>query len=118
MPGAPKDPRPRPLAGETSELLRALGHEVGNLLAAIRLSAHLLGAGEAGGETPADIEELARPSGDARALLDEAARGRQLSDRAVCQLVGVARTIADLAGSGTVEAGHLAEALAYRPGAT
>jgi signal transduction histidine kinase len=37
-------------------LARALGHEVGNLLTAIRLSAHLLGAAHA----PADRLELAR----------------------------------------------------------
>ena len=36
---------------------------MGNLLAAIRLSAHLLGVGEAGAEAPADIEELAARAG-------------------------------------------------------
>jgi len=57
------------LAGESAQLLRALGHEVGNLLAAIRLSAHLLGVGEAGSEAPADIEELAARAGVLLALI-------------------------------------------------
>lgn len=86
------------LAGETAELLRALGHEVGNLLAAIRLSAHLLGVGEAGSEAPADIEELAARAGVLLALIRPLLQARE-SERACLDadelLAGLGRALED-----------------------
>jgi len=53
---------------------------------------------------------------DSRALLMEAARTFQLSARAYLKVIKLARTIADLEQVSLVKAGHIAEALQYRPG--
>jgi magnesium chelatase family protein len=52
---------------------------------------------------------------DARHLLVRAAERLTLSARAYHRVLRVARTIADLDGEATVAAGHVAEALRYRP---
>ncbi len=51
---------------------------------------------------------------DTKHVLDEATDKLALSLRAVHRVLRVARTIADLAQSETVESGHVVEALSYR----
>ena len=50
----------------------------------------------------------------ARTLLESAARSAQLSGRGVTRVLRVARTIADLEHSRTIQEGHVAEAIGYR----
>lgn len=54
-------------------------------------------------------------SDTAKKMLDAAAEKFELSPRAYMRSVKVARTIADLDGSDTIEQRHVAEALQYRP---
>ena len=63
MPSHPRESGAEVVPGNSPALLRALGHEVGNLLAGIRLSAHLLVVGEAGRDAAAEIEELSDRAG-------------------------------------------------------
>ncbi|MEK7600185.1 MAG: YifB family Mg chelatase-like AAA ATPase [Patescibacteria group bacterium] len=64
--------------------------------------------------TNADIKQFASLDPEAEAILNSAARQYQLSARAYMRAVRVARTIADLEGSPTIDASHATEALAYR----
>jgi magnesium chelatase family protein len=48
-------------------------------------------------------------------LMRVAVAQMDLSARAYHRVLKLARTIADLAGEATIQAGHLAEALQYRP---
>jgi len=50
-----------------------------------------------------------------QALIKTAMNQLQLSARAYHRILKLARTIADLAGSESIQPGHLAEALQYRP---
>jgi magnesium chelatase family protein len=52
--------------------------------------------------------------GPARRALETVARGQHLSGRGVTRLLRVARTVADLEGSETVRAEHIAEAVGFR----
>jgi magnesium chelatase family protein len=64
--------------------------------------------------TNADIKRLGNLTPEAKALLDLAAERMELSARAYMRSLKVARTIADLDGSATIEPGHVSEALQYR----
>ncbi len=63
---------------------------------------------------PSEIDRWARPSPEARALLERAARKLGLTARAYHRVLRVARTIADLEGAEGLGPHHLAEAVAYR----
>lgn len=63
---------------------------------------------------PSEIDRWARPDRDGSRLLEHAVRTLGLSARAYHRILRVARSIADLAGSGEVASPHLAEAVAYR----
>jgi len=60
------------------------------------------------------LETHATPQEDGRHLLLQAAEAMRLSARGYTRMLRVARTIADLAGSGPVGRIHVAEALSYR----
>lgn len=62
-----------------------------------------------------DIKSKAQLSDSAKTMLDSAANKFGLSARAYMRSLKVARTIADLDDSNTIETNHIAEALQYRP---
>lgn len=65
--------------------------------------------------TNADIKTTAGLTAPAKALLDKASATLHLSARSYFKTVKVARTIADLEKSATIEPTHISEALQYRP---
>jgi magnesium chelatase family protein len=62
----------------------------------------------------ADLAHHCRLDAAGEALLDAATAKLGLSGRGLARVLCVSRTIADLAGGGTVQAVHLAEAIQYR----
>ena len=64
---------------------------------------------------PVEVWDYCRVDEAAQGLLQAAMRQMHLSARGYHRILKVARTIADLSGSGTIEPAHLAEALQYRP---
>lgn len=60
------------------------------------------------------LKTHAYPDPDGKATLDRAARNLKLSARAYMRSLRVARTIADLEGSASVQSRHLSEALHFR----
>lgn len=60
------------------------------------------------------LEDIAAPDAQGRALLTEAAERMRLSGRGYHRVLRVARTLADLDGSGDIRRLHVAEALGYR----
>jgi magnesium chelatase family protein len=65
---------------------------------------------------PSKIDAWCAPGPEGKKLLEKAVTDKHLSARGLSRVRKVARTIADLDGSDTIEARHLAEALQYRPG--
>ena len=60
------------------------------------------------------VNELFGVTDEAKQLLEKATAALALSTRGILRIVRVARTIADLEGSTTLQKQHLAEALQYR----
>lgn len=60
------------------------------------------------------LDDVATPDAEGRALLTRMAERFGLSARGYHQVLRVARTIADLDGSGAVRRPHVAEAASYR----
>jgi magnesium chelatase family protein len=65
--------------------------------------------------TPLEVREFCQVEPPAQSLLQAAMNQLHLSARAFHRILKLSRTIADLAGAGTIAASHLAEALQYRP---
>lgn len=64
--------------------------------------------------TSKEIKEFCQLNEDSAMLLKNAMERMKLSARAYDRILKVARTIADLAGTETIETAHLAEAIQYR----
>jgi magnesium chelatase family protein len=64
---------------------------------------------------PAEVRQFCQLDDTGRSLMKTAMQQLQLSARAYHRVLKLARTIADLAGSETIQPNHLAEALQYRP---
>jgi magnesium chelatase family protein len=62
-----------------------------------------------------EVASVARLTASSKALLDKAAKTLELSARSYFRTIKVARTIADLENSPTIEPQHISEALQYRP---
>ena len=62
-----------------------------------------------------DIRRFCQPELAGKQLLDTTLRRMQLSARAYHRILKLSRTIADLAGSETIQVAHIAEAIQYRP---
>jgi len=65
--------------------------------------------------TNGDVIQLARFSDSGKLLLDKASQSLNLSARSYFKTIKVARTIADLENSESIESHHISEALQYRP---
>ncbi len=64
---------------------------------------------------PSEVRDFCNVDASAEKLLKAAMQQMHLSARAFHRILKLARTIADLAGSDTIAANHVAEAIQYRP---
>lgn len=90
-----------------AEMLRAPAGETSARIAERVAAARAMAAGR----RVAAADTLAAP---ARALAENAAEKLGLSSRGFLRAIGVARSIADLAGADAIDRAHVAEALSYR----
>ncbi|MDZ4247320.1 MAG: YifB family Mg chelatase-like AAA ATPase [Dehalococcoidia bacterium] len=65
--------------------------------------------------TPVEVRQFCQTEPAAQSLLRAAMKQLSLSARAFHRVLKLSRTIADLAGSDTIQTVHLAEAIQYRP---
>lgn len=65
--------------------------------------------------TPVEVRDFCQVDSEAQGLLQAAMKQLALSARAFHRILKLARTIADLDGAQAISAGHLAEAIQYRP---
>ena len=63
---------------------------------------------------PGQLRKYCRLDGPGRDLIEQAVTRLGLSARAYMRIIKVARTIADLSGSGGISSAHVAEAVQYR----
>ncbi|HSR64271.1 MAG TPA: YifB family Mg chelatase-like AAA ATPase [Xanthomonadaceae bacterium] len=103
----PADLRPDAPAGEDSATVRAR-------VVAARATQHARSGCANAQLGQAGTLAHCRLSAADQALLERAIDSLQLSARSLHRILRVARTIADLAGSGTIATAHLTEALGYR----
>jgi len=109
VPAVPMDDLFASEVGESSAAVRA------RVIRARALSAVRAGAGKRNAAlTARELGRLAPLDPDSRSLLRRAAEAFRITARGVIRVRRVARTIADLAGSETVSAEHVAEGLQYR----
>jgi magnesium chelatase family protein len=105
-----------------AELSRAPAGEATAVVAARVAAARAVQAARYGEGGPAcnaeadgaALQDTLMATPDARTLAEQAAERLRLSARGFTRTLRVARTIADLAGSATVQRPHVAEALAFR----
>ena len=64
---------------------------------------------------PAEVRQFCDVDSAGKSLLRAAMQQLHMSARAYHRILKLARTIADLAGSETIQTQHLAEAIQYRP---
>jgi magnesium chelatase family protein len=64
---------------------------------------------------PTEVRRICQLDEEGRALVKAAMQQLGMSARAFHRILKLARTIADLAGSESIETPHLAEAIQYRP---
>jgi len=64
---------------------------------------------------PAEVREWCTVDATGKALLRAAMEQLHMSARAYHRILKLARTVADMTGSGGIQAPHLAEAIQYRP---